>query len=53
MKNPLYNAPIIEDLGVEIDTNFEPIIEVFSVNPNQLIYTDTPPPDEQGSLTVQ
>ncbi len=46
-------APNINVASVYPQLNFEPIIEVFSVNPNQLIYTDTPAPNEQGSLTVQ
>ena len=34
--------------------NFEPIIEVVSVNPNQLIYNGEPGRDnEQGTLRVQ
>ncbi len=33
--------------------NFEPIIEVFAVNPNQLIFNDTPSEGEQGTLRVQ
>ena len=33
MKNPLYNAPIIEDFGVEIATNFEPIIDANILEP--------------------
>ena len=33
IKNPLYRAPIIEDFGVDIETNCEPIIEAMMLDP--------------------
>jgi hypothetical protein len=33
MKKPLYNAPIIDDLGVDIETNWEPTIDAKILEP--------------------
>jgi hypothetical protein len=56
--NQRYAGSRITAPGINIDSeypqlNFKPIIEVFAVNPNQLIFNETPPPDEQGTLRVQ
>ena len=57
-ENQRYNgtqisAPNINANSIYPQLSFKPIIEVFAVNPNQLIYNETPPPNEQGSLRVQ
>ena len=47
-------SPGINQPSVYAQLNFEPIIEVVSVNPNQLIYNGEPGRDnEQGTLRVQ
>jgi hypothetical protein len=47
-------APGINQSSIYPQLNFEPIIEVFAVNPNQLIYKGDPSIDnEQGTLKVQ
>ena len=33
IKKPLYNAPIIDDLGVDIETNWDPIIDAKILEP--------------------
>ena len=57
-ENQRYNgskltAPGINAISVYPQLNYEPIIEVFAVNPRQLIYNETPPPKGQGTLLVQ
>ena len=57
-ENQRYLGSRLTGPGINIDSdiaaiNFSPVIEVFGANPNQLIFTEDPPPDEQGSLTVQ
>ena len=56
--NQRFNGSKITAAGINIASsypqlNYEPIIEVYAVNPNQLFYNDTPPEDEQGSLLVR
>ncbi len=47
-------APEINQASIYPQLNYEPIIEVFSVNPNQLIYNGEPSiKNEQGTLRVQ
>ena len=47
------SAPAINIASIYPQLNYEPIIEVFAVNPNQLIFNETPPEDERGTLRVQ
>jgi hypothetical protein len=56
--NQRFNGSKITAAGINIASsypqlNYEPIIEVYAVNPNQLFYNNTPPEDEQGSLLVR
>ena len=58
IENQRYDGSKISAPGINIPSiypqlNYEPIIEVFAVNPNQLIYNETPPENEQGTLRVQ
>ena len=46
-------APGINQASIYPQINYEPIIEVFAVNPNQLIFNETPEEGELGSLLVQ
>ncbi len=48
------NAPGINQPSIYPQLNYDPIIEVFAVNPNQLIYNGEPSVDnEQGTIRVQ
>ena len=47
------SAPGINIASIYPQLNYQPIVEVFAVNPNQLIYNETPPENEQGTLRVQ
>jgi len=47
------SAPGINQASIYPQLNFKPIIEVYSVNPNQLIYNETPSPDGAGTLLVE
>ena len=58
IENLRYNGSKISAPGVNINStivalNLKPIVEIYSVNPNQLIYNEDPPADEQGSLLVR
>ena len=47
-------APGVNQASIYPQLNYEPIIEVFAVNPNQLIYNGEPSIDnEQGTIRVQ
>ena len=46
-------GPGINQASIYPQLDFKPIIEVYSVNPNQLIYNETPPPDGVGTLRVE
>ncbi len=46
-------APAINIASTYPQLNYDPIIQVFAVNPNQLIFNETPPENEQGTLRVQ
>ncbi len=47
------SAPGINMASSYPQLNYDPIIEVFSVNPNQLIYNDKAGENQQGTLRVQ
>jgi len=47
------NGPGVNQASTIAALNFKPIIEVYGVNPNQLIFNETPPPNEQGTLLVR
>jgi len=58
LDNLRYNGSTITGPGVNQNSsypqlNYKPIIEVYAVNPNQLIFNETPPPNEQGTLLVR
>jgi len=56
--NLWFNGCKLSGPGVNINSNItaidnKPVVEVFAVNPNQLIYSEQPAPDEQGPLQVR
>ena len=56
--NQRYDGMSLTGAGVNITSpinaiNQKPVVEVFSVNPNQLIFTDSPPEGNPGNLIVR
>ena len=57
-ENQRYNGCTLGGPGINQETGIaaidnKPVIEVYSVNPNQLIYTDQPATGNPGNLIVR